>query len=32
MPVWPVWPLSLVGYLNDGRQVRVCWFDHFLFD
>lgn len=32
MPVWPVWPLSLVGYLADGRQVRVCWFDHFLFD
>lgn len=32
MPIWPVWPLSLVGYLHDGRQVRVCWFDHFLFD
>jgi hypothetical protein len=29
VPVWPVWPLTLVGYLGDGRQVRACWFDHY---
>jgi hypothetical protein len=32
MPVWPDSRLTLVGYLNDGRQVRAFWFDHFRFD
>ena len=32
MPVAPPWPLTLVAYTHDGRQVRVAWFDHFRFD
>ena len=32
MPVAPPWPLQLVAYTHDGKQVRVAWFDHFRFD
>jgi hypothetical protein len=32
MPVWPTTQLRLAGYDQDGRQVRVDWFDHFRFD
>jgi ribosomal protein S18 acetylase RimI-like enzyme len=31
-PVWPTTRLSLAGYDDRGRQVRVDWFDHFRFD
>jgi hypothetical protein len=32
LPVWPTTRLSLAGYDDRGRQVRVDWFDHFRFD
>jgi hypothetical protein len=32
LPVWPTTRLSLAGYDSEGRQVRVDWFEHFLFD
>ncbi|HKR23933.1 MAG TPA: GNAT family N-acetyltransferase, partial [Allosphingosinicella sp.] len=32
MPVAPVSELMLVGHTEDGRQIRVAWFDHFRFD
>jgi hypothetical protein len=32
LPVWPTTRLSLAGYDGTGRQVRVDWFEHFLFD
>ncbi|MGZ8286943.1 MAG: hypothetical protein ACXW27_13265 [Allosphingosinicella sp.] len=25
-PYWPVTRLGLVGYMTDGRQIRVAWF------
>jgi hypothetical protein len=31
-PVWPTTRLSLAGYDDRGRKVRVDWFDHFRFD
>lgn len=32
LPVWPTSRLSLAGYDEQHRQVRVDWFEHFLFD
>jgi hypothetical protein len=32
LPIWPESGLSLAGYDQLGRQVRVRWFDHFRFD
>jgi len=32
LPVWPESELMLVGYDDQGRQVRAAWFDHFRFD
>ena len=32
MPVWPTTRLALAGYDQNGRQVRVDWFEHFRFD
>ena len=32
LPIWPGSGLSLAGYDDRGRQVRVAWFDHFRFD
>lgn len=32
LPVWPIWPLTVVAYTHDGKQVRACWFDHFRLD
>lgn len=32
LPVWPESELALVGYDDNGRQVRAAWFDHFRFD
>jgi len=32
LPIWPESNLSLAGYDQLGRQVRVRWFDHFRFD
>lgn len=32
MPVAPPWPLTLVAYTHDGKQVRVAWFDHYRLD
>jgi hypothetical protein len=29
LPVWPMTRLSLAGYDQNDRQVRVDWFDHF---
>jgi hypothetical protein len=31
-PVSPIWPLTVVAYTHDGKQVRACWFDHFRLD
>ena len=31
-PYWPVTRLRLVGFMPDGRQIRVAWFDHFRLD
>lgn len=28
-PVWPQSRLAIAGYTQDGRQVRVTWFDHY---
>lgn len=27
-PIWPETGLWLVGYMPDGRQIRLTWFDH----
>jgi hypothetical protein len=32
LPVSPIWPLTVVAYTHDGKQVRACWFDHFRLD
>lgn len=32
LPVWPGSRLSLAGYDDRGRQVRVSWWEHFRFD
>ena len=32
LPVWPTSCLSLAGYDQQDRQVRVDWFDHFRFE
>jgi hypothetical protein len=32
LPVWPTTRLALAGYDQAGRQVRVDWFEHFLFE
>jgi hypothetical protein len=32
LPIWPIWPLTLVAYTHDGKQVRAAWFDHFRLD
>ena len=32
LPVWPGSELSLAGHDEQGRQVRVSWFEHFRFD
>jgi hypothetical protein len=32
LPVSPIWPLTVVAYTHDGKQVRACWFGHFRFD
>jgi hypothetical protein len=32
LPVAPIWPLTVVAYTHDGKQVRACWFDHFRLD
>lgn len=32
LPVAPIWPLTVVAYTHDGKQVRAYWFDHFRFD
>lgn len=31
-PVSPIWPLTVVAYTHDGKQVRACWFDHYRLD
>jgi len=31
LPVWPESELALVGYGDDGQQLRAAWFDHFVF-
>lgn len=31
-PYWPETGFFLVGFLPDGRQIRVSWFDHFRFE
>lgn len=31
-PFWPATRLGIVGYLPDGRQVRVSWFEDFRLD
>lgn len=28
LPTWPRSGLNLVGYTEDGQQIRVAWFDH----
>ena len=28
LPKWPRSGLDLVGYTQDGQQIRVAWFDH----
>lgn len=28
LPVWPQSGLVLIGYTQDGRQIRVSWFEH----
>jgi hypothetical protein len=28
LPQWPRSGLNLVGYTQDGQQIRVAWFDH----
>jgi hypothetical protein len=32
LPVWPESELALAGYDEDGRQVRVAWFEHFRYN
>lgn len=32
MPTGPFFGWTLVAYTQDGKQVRVIWFDHFRFD
>jgi len=32
LPVWPESELGFIGFANDGRQVRVAWFDHYRLD
>jgi hypothetical protein len=32
LPVWPESDLAFIGYANDGRQIRLAWFDHFRLD
>jgi len=32
VPCWPRSRLSLVGFTPGGLQVRVAWFEHFLYD
>ena len=27
-PKWPGSGLNLVGYTEEGQQIRVAWFDH----
>ena len=27
-----LWPLTVVAYTHDGKQVRAAWFDHFRLD
>lgn len=27
-PIWPESGLRLAGYMPDGRQIRLSWFDH----
>jgi hypothetical protein len=31
-PYWPETNFILVGFLPDGRQIRVSWFEHFRYD
>ena len=28
IPVWPASGLRLIGYTNNGQQIRVVWFEH----
>jgi hypothetical protein len=32
LPVWPESELAVVGYAEDGHQLRAAWFDHFRYD
>lgn len=32
LPVWPESELAVVGYSEDGHQLRAAWFDHFRYD
>lgn len=32
LPIWPESELALVGYSEDGHQLRAAWFDHFRYD
>jgi hypothetical protein len=32
IPYWPGTRLLLAGYTNDGRQIRVSWFNHYRLD